>query len=95
MIAEGLLDTSGTGGSDPLVDRQGLAQACSTVAGLAIMEVASADTLQGACFFHRRGDVGGDRKGLLVTGAGVGRRSGCQRQLTHVVENLSFPEPVA
>jgi hypothetical protein len=53
MMAEGLLDAFGGGGSDPSVGRQGLAQRRRGLVGLAVLEVASPDAFQGACFFKR------------------------------------------
>jgi hypothetical protein len=50
LVAEGLLDAAGGGGSDALVDRQGLPQAGGALAVVAVLEVAAADAFQGACF---------------------------------------------
>src|SRR5450759_4640598 len=95
MVTQGRLYPLGVGGPDPLVDRQGLTQLHSAMAGLVILEVTSADAFQRARLLKRCGHAGGDREGLLMTGTRFSGGSGCQRQLTHVVENLRFADPVA
>ena len=75
MVAEGVLDAAGGGGSDALVDRQGLPQAGGGLAVVAVLEVAAADSFQGACFVRGRAEVAGDgqRLGVLVAGLPGGR----------------------
>ena len=50
LVAEGFLDLPGTGRSDALIDRQCLPQVPGGLAAVAVVEVAAADALQGACF---------------------------------------------
>jgi hypothetical protein len=47
---EGFSDALGGGGSDALVDRECLPQVFRGPAGYAVVEVALADSFQGACF---------------------------------------------
>ncbi len=74
MVVEGLLDAAGGGGSDALVDRQGLPQAGGALAGVAVLEVAAADAFQGACFLQGSTEVAGDgqRLGVVVAGLAAG-----------------------
>jgi hypothetical protein len=57
---EGFSHALGGGGSDALVDGQCLPQGGGGPAGVAVVEVAGADALQGAGFFRCRADVAGD-----------------------------------
>jgi len=72
---EGFLDAPRAGGSDALVDRECLPQVLHGSAGIAVVEVAVADSFQGARFLWGRVDVAGDgeRPGVVVAGLrGVG-----------------------
>ena len=46
---EGFLDAPRGGGSGALVDRECLPQACDGFLGIAVVEVAVANSFQGAC----------------------------------------------
>jgi len=48
-VVEGFLDALGGRGSDALVDRECLPQACDGFLGIAVVEVAVANSFQGAC----------------------------------------------
>ena len=74
-IAEDFLDTIGARGTDALVDRECLLQVCGGLAGVAFLEVAVADSFQGACFLWGGADVAGDgqRLGVPVVGLAGGR----------------------
>lgn len=48
---EGVLDALGAGGSDVLVDGERLFQVGGGFMSVAVLEVAAADSFQGACFF--------------------------------------------
>src|SRR5262249_41967521 len=101
VVLESLLDAPGGGGADALVDRLCLLQGRGGLAGVALLEVAVADSFQGACFLGRRADVAGDgqRPGVLVTGLAAGpraeggpaeavRRLGLAEQVAEVAEQL-------
>ena len=61
LAGHGLLDAlSGGGGPDGLVDGQRLLQAGGAFAGVAVLEIAAADTLQGSCFLQRRAEFACD-----------------------------------
>ena len=78
MVVEGLLDAAGGGGADALVDRQCLLQAGGALAGMAVVEVAVADSFQGACFVREGAEVAGDgqRLGVVVAGLAAGPGAG-------------------
>jgi hypothetical protein len=71
VVAEGFLDALGAGRADSLVDRECLEQVCSSLTGVAFLEVAVADSFQGACFLWGRVDVAGDGQRLSVLVAGL------------------------
>ena len=50
MAEEGLLDPPGAGGSDALVDGECLLQVGISLAGMAFLDVAAAESFQGTCF---------------------------------------------
>jgi hypothetical protein len=75
MVVEGLLDAAGGGGSDALVDRQCLPQAGGAFAGVAVLEVAAADSFQGTCFLKGSMEFAGDGQRLVVVVAGL--MTGC------------------
>ena len=52
MLPEGFLNAPGAWGSDALVDRERLPQVGGAFAGVAVLEVAVADSFQGACFLQ-------------------------------------------
>ena len=79
LVVEGLLDAAGGGGSDPLVDRQRLPQAGGAFAGVAVLEVAAADSFQGARFVRGGAEVAGDDQGLGVLVAGLPAGPGPRR----------------
>ena len=74
VVLEGLLDAPGGRGADALVDRLCLLQGRGGLARVGLLEVAVADSFQGACFLGGRADVAGDgqRPGVLVTGLAAG-----------------------
>jgi hypothetical protein len=71
LVAEGLLDAAGGGGSDALVDRQGLPQAGGALAGVAVAQVAAAGPFEGSCFLQGGAEVAGDGQRLSVVVAGL------------------------
>src|SRR5215469_16739783 len=83
------------GGSDALIDPECLAQVVQALAGVALLEVAAADSLEGACFLGCRADDAGDaqRPGVPVMGLAGGRRA--ERELSEPVQRLSLAEQVA
>ena len=95
MPLEGFLDAPGGRGADVLVDRECLLQVRGSLAGVAVLQVASAKSFQGACFLWGRADVAGDgqRPGVLVVGLLCGR--GPERELAEAVQRLGLAEPVA
>ena len=76
MGAEGFLDKLGAGGSDVLVDRQCLPQVGGSFAGVAVLEVAVADSFQRACLLQRCAEFAGDGQRLGVVVAGLPSRRG-------------------
>ncbi len=78
VVAEGFLDLPGAGSSDALVDRQCLPQVRGGLAAVAVLEVATADALQGACFPQGHAEITGDGEhlGVLVAGPAAGRGAG-------------------
>ena len=95
VVLEGFPDAPGGGGADALVDRECLPQVRGGLAGVAVLEVAVADSFQGACFLWGRADVAGDgqRPGVLVAGLAGGR--GAERELAEAVQRFGLAEPVA
>jgi hypothetical protein len=57
---EGFLDAPGGGGAHVLVDRQCLPQVRGSLFGVAVLQVALAESSQGACFLGGRTEVAGD-----------------------------------
>jgi hypothetical protein len=92
---EGFLDTLGSGGADALVDGKGLPQVRGGFAGVAVSEVAVADSFQGAGFLRGGAEVAGDgqRPGVLVGGLAGGR--GPERELAEPVQRLGLAERLA
>jgi len=72
VSAQGFLDALGTGASDALVDREGLLEVGSGVAGVDVVEVAAADSFQGPCLLPGHADLAGDGQRLAVVLAGLG-----------------------
>jgi len=72
VVLDGLLDAPRGGGADALVDRECLLQVGGGLAGVAVLQVAVAESFQGACFFGGRAEVSGDGQGLGVVLAGLG-----------------------
>jgi hypothetical protein len=60
MVMQGFLDSLRGGGADALVDRQCLPQVRGGLAGVAVLQMAAAESFQGACFFWGRADVAGN-----------------------------------
>jgi hypothetical protein len=75
-LDEGFLDAAGAGGCEALVDGKGLLQAGGGFAGVAVAEVAVADSFQGACFFLGGADLAGDRQCPGVVLAGLAAAGG-------------------
>src|SRR5437773_832071 len=73
MLAQGLLEGVSARASDALVDREGLPQVGGGLTGVAVSQVAMADSLQGACFLEGSADVAGEGQGLAVVVAGLAR----------------------
>ena len=94
-MSEGFLDALGAGGTDALADRECLPQVLGGLAAVAFLQVAAADSFQGACFLWRRADVAGDRQrpGVLVAGPAGGR--GAERELAETVQRFGLAEQVA
>ena len=90
-----MLDAVGAGGADALVDRECLPQGYDGLAGVAFLQVAVTDSLQGACLLWGRADVAGDgqRPAVLVAGLGCGR--GAERELAEPVQRFGLAERVA
>ena len=57
MTQEGLLDALGGWSADAMIDGECLPHVGGALAGVAVMEVAVADSFQGACFLQRRADL--------------------------------------
>ncbi len=76
MVIEGLLDSPGGGGANALVDRECLQQVRGGLAGVAVLQVALAESFQGACFLQGRAEVAGDGQRLGVVPAGLRGLSG-------------------
>ena len=56
----GFLDAPGRRGADVMVDRECLLQVRGGLAGVDVLQVAVAESFQGACFLWGRADVAGD-----------------------------------
>jgi hypothetical protein len=59
------------------------------------LQVAVADSLQGACFLWRRVDVTGDGQRLAVLVASLGCGRDAERELAEPVQRFGLAEPVA
>ena len=57
MLAQGVLDALGGWSADAMIDGECLPHVGGSLAGVAVMEVAVADSVQGACFLQRRADL--------------------------------------
>jgi hypothetical protein len=90
--AEGFLDALGGGGANALVDRECLPQVPRGLAGVAVAEVAVADSFQGAGFFRGRAEVAGDGQGPGVLVACLGGGRGPERELTKAVQCFGLAE---
>jgi hypothetical protein len=64
VAGEGVVDARGGGGSDALVDGQGLAQERDALVVVAVAQIAAAGPFQGARLFQRCADLAGDGQGL-------------------------------
>ena len=71
MVRHCLLDAPRGGGADALVDRECLLQVRAGLAGVAVVQVAVAESFQGACFLRGRAEVAGDGQGLRVVLTGL------------------------
>ena len=90
VIAESVLDTPGAGGTDSLVNGECLLQMGGSFADVVVVEVASADSLERACFLERRAEVPGYGQCLAVMVAGLLtlRRSG--HELAEAVQRFGL-----
>ena len=71
MVLDGLLDAPLGRGADALVDRECLPQGSGGLAGVALLQMAVAESFQGACFLGGRAQVAGDGQGLGMVRAGL------------------------
>ncbi len=85
VVLDGLLDAPHGGGADALVDRECLLQVGGGLAGVLVLQVAVAESFQGACFFGGRAEVAGDGQGSGMVLAGLGGVCGPGRQLAEAV----------
>ena len=69
--AQGFLDALGLWGPDALVDRQGLLEVSCGLAGVGVVEVAVADSFQGARLLPGRADLAGNGQRLAVVVTGL------------------------
>jgi hypothetical protein len=92
---EYLLDSPRSWGADALVDRQCLPQVHGGLAGAGILQVALAESFQGACLLQGRAEVAGDGQRLGVMLAGLRGVRGAGREFAEAVERLGLAEPVA
>lgn len=78
VLPQGLADALVAWASDALVDRQCPPQGRGGLAGVGVVEVAVADSFQGACFLQGRAEDLGYGQGLdmVVTGLAGGRGAG-------------------
>jgi len=60
VVVEGFLDALRGEGADALVDRQCLPQVRGSLAGVAVLQVALAESFQRTCFFWSRAEVARD-----------------------------------
>src|SRR5262245_7848737 len=95
MSSEGVLDAVGVGGSDALVDGQGLPQVSGAFAGVAVVEVGAADPFQGACLFQAHAEFAGDGQCLGVVVAGLLAGRGPGRELAEAVQRFGLVLPIA
>ena len=70
-LGEGFLDAPGSGGCDVLIDGKCLFQAGGGFAGVAVAEMAAADTFQSPCFLCGGTELVGDGQCLGVVVAGL------------------------
>ena len=60
VVSDGFLDPPCGGGTDALVDREGMLQVRGGLAGVAVLQVGLAESFQGACLLQGRAKVAGD-----------------------------------
>jgi hypothetical protein len=89
-LVEFLCEFAGVGGSDPLVDGQGLGQDLACLAGVAVQGVAPAEAFQGTGLLKLGGDAGRDVQGFLIIGPRLGRAGGAAEYAGDVVEGFGF-----
>jgi len=70
-MTEAFCYAPGASGSDALVDRQSLPQVRCGLGGVAVVQVAVADSFEGACLLKGNAQVAGDGQGLSVVVAGM------------------------
>jgi hypothetical protein len=95
VTVECFLDAQGIRDADALVDRECLPEVCGASAGVAVLEVAVADSFQGARFLGGHGDVAGDSERLAVVVAGLAGSGGAGLQFAQAVERLRLVGAVA
>src|SRR5271165_2830555 len=93
-VAQGFPDAYGSGGFYPLVDRERLPQMRRGVGGVAVLEVAVADTFPGACFLQGDAGVAGDGERLGVVVAGLAGGGDPGRELAKAVQRRGLGGPV-
>jgi hypothetical protein len=71
MLALGFLDAPGGRAADALVDRESIVLGGRGFGGVAVAEVAVADSFQGACLLQGHAEVAGDGQCLVVVVAGL------------------------
>jgi hypothetical protein len=78
MLKQDFLYAPGAWGSDALIDRECLPQVRGAFICGAVLEVAVADSFQGACFLQGHANVAGDcqRSGVTLAGPLAGRGPG-------------------
>jgi hypothetical protein len=95
MQAQGVLDAPGGWGANALVDGECMPQVGGSFAGVAVTEVAVADSVQGSCFLQGRADLAGESECLVVVVAGLLAGCAAGGQLAEAVEHLGLFAPLA
>jgi hypothetical protein len=90
VLAEGVFHAPGARAFDALVDREGLPQKGGGFAGVAVLEVAGANSFQGACLLQGCADLAGNGQRLAVVVAGLAGGRGPGRELAEAVEHMGL-----